>query len=123
MANNIPRRVQASEPGIVLAGGKLTLSPAADVGTTACTIRFASGSMLSAGLYRVQFSSPFVDVRSATHAIANTGSADYNVTISGSANNSTGRYLDFYLRSGGTATVPSNPVDVHWQFMLKTSGV
>lgn len=125
MANRAFRNDQKQfEQGIVEADGQVVLSPVGTVGTTSCSIPYASASMLSGGLYRVQFQDPYVAVRSVQMLLENTGSQALYLKMSGSANNASGRYADFYLtNAGGTPTKASNAVTVNLTFKLKNSGV
>ena len=113
------------EQGLVQAAGTISLSPSALTGTTGDTVPYASGSMLSAGLYRLQFEDKYVAFRSVHLQLENSGSQDLRAVISGSSV-AGAAYVDFYIRSGSAgmpATIPGNPVIVHINVNLKNSSV
>lgn len=126
MANrNFRRDVATLTPGIVLIAGNVTLTPNHSTGTLSQTMVGASGSMVSAGLYRVRFDDKYVSMLAHSVELATTGSQDNRCAMSGSLNiDSTGQYVDFRIFSGSAQVKPSTVGDrLDFTFVLKNSSV
>lgn len=124
MANRSFKDLATLANGVVALAGNITLTPQALTGTTARNFPGASGSMVSAGLYRVTTTDPYVSLLSHTCALEHTGSQNYRVELSGSVFGSTSSYHDFRVMSGSTATKPSSDgAKLHISLFLKNSRV